>query len=92
MNYELAKELKDAEYPQPYPLIGELVTHNGEQLYIPTLSELIAACGEGFDALHRMTYDVERNGQWQARAALIGISGTTPEIAVAKLWLALNKK
>ena len=64
---------------------------------IPTLSELIAACGEGFGAL-------ARNGQfikytvlstqfvaWGREKVYQG-GGVTPEEAVARLWLAIKKK
>lgn len=49
MNYELAKELKDAGFPQKgewatIGVSGALIKHSGD-LYIPTLSELIRACG-----------------------------------------------
>lgn len=59
---------------------------------IPTLSELIEACGERFENL--TFYE----GKWLANAWYIGdgigsdISGQTPEEAVAKLWIELNKK
>ena len=56
---------------------------------IPTLSELIEACGEGFNDLNHS--GGHRN--WYARSGVsIIVSGKTPEEAVAKLWLALNKK
>lgn len=53
MNYELAKKLKDAGFPQKpkseFPLF--ICEDNKEPLQVPTLSELIEACGEGFKAL-----------------------------------------
>jgi hypothetical protein len=65
-------------------------TENYEQVYVPTLSELIEACGDGFYSLER----IHPNGTWKALAQWIAKSFTsdTPDEAVAKLWLALNKK
>lgn len=63
-------------------------------LYIPTLSELVRACGEKFQltkwkdswtASEEIYYD---DAGYQDR---IG-QGSTPEEAVANLWLELNKK
>ncbi len=98
MNYELAKELKDAGFPQKEK--GTLLFKEGIRLtdtqeywnensaYAPTLSELIEACGDGFIQLERlpdrwMCYFINDRG-WT--------EGKTPEEAVARLWLALNKK
>ena len=104
MEYKLAKELKDAGFPQADPnqafnvgtfqYIGD--NSNKETLcYIPTLSELIEACGDKFDALGKckddgmskivdgwIAVDEDNKRRW----------GKTPEEAVANLWLALNKK
>lgn len=122
IKFELAKQLKDAGFPQEYrktPIAmdwvydstGDLimihddndtgwwlgqdyvVRFNKELLqkeYIkdPTLSELIEACGDKFNRLEKGI------GGW----IVIGADGdkrtdgSTPEIAVLKLWLALNKK
>ncbi len=124
MNYELAKELKDAGFPQmehgdysvfmdwnlystiPYLQIA-IYKDKGlemglDRVYLPTLSELIEACGK--DVLL-----CELNGKWNAvRHAgvsqaidflglkvfltMLGGNGDTPEEAVARLWLAINKK
>lgn len=74
----------------------ELCTaHDHDEILLPTLTELIAACGDQFGFL---LLNAE-NGMWLARS--VGIepihpefSGhhhyDTPEEAVAKLWLALN--
>ena len=57
-----------------------------EQLtFVPTLSELVEACGDGFECLMR------QDGVWIANHANHA-HGSTPEEAVARLWLALNKK
>ena len=51
MPYELAKELKEVGFRQP----------PGGFIYIPTLEELIEACGEMFGELERTT-----DGWWKA--------------------------
>ena len=117
MNYELAKQLKDAGFPQ----ISENVLRNisleeemnrqligQESNYIcnPTLSELIEACGDRFEVLVRGSY-LRIKPIWRAymsdeafkksgnncEVGCCGYeTGTTPEEAVAELWLELNKK
>jgi len=84
MTHELAKELKDAGFPQ----------REGRGVKHPTLSELIEACGDKFYGLHRMV-----NGEWLAfmydiedSTRQVETIGSMPEEAVAHLWLALNKK
>lgn len=99
MNYELAKELKDAGFPQkhetargmsigfPGTVLTDSLTY--EDAYAPTLSELIVACGERFGVLH--TWE----GGWLAGTPenhSLGAKGATPEEAVARLFLALNPK
>lgn len=89
MNYELAKQLKDAGFPQrqrkgtfPWKLTKK------EDCYVPTLSELIEACGDDLEEIKQMkesdlvSYkdDFER---WLEEAVAE---------AVANLWIALNKK
>ncbi len=68
---------------------------------VPNLSELIAACAENFNALRRnpqYIYDETDGhpiicGGWSAYDCRgIGYDGSTPEEAVANLWLALQKK
>lgn len=126
MNYELAKELKDAGFPQElkmgdwfYPIHESthlrLVTLHGSEhtercghgrcdcecnycypdacrdgLKVPTLEELIEACGEGFHKLSKTgvwsTYGARSNGAVEIEV------GANPTEAVARLWLALNKK
>jgi hypothetical protein len=78
MDYELVKELQDAGYPVTTP-------------NVPDLSELITACGDQFLGL-------EKTGElWFASSEEdgnmpVGSKGKTPEEAVARLWLAFNKK
>ena len=100
MDYKLAKELKDAGFPQT----GRGATHVDcicdwyPIVYVPTLSELIEACGEGFQRLDKQKLVMSKNNYWAYSSKLdnahtdrIGTKGKTPEESVAKLWLALNK-
>lgn len=76
MNNELSKQLKDTGF---------------KGRWNPTLSELIEACGDGdyFD-LERWN-ELDINKKWLAVSLGESANGETPEIAVAKLWLKLNK-
>ena len=100
MNYELAKELKDAGFPQKPDGLGRWIDNFGQtysafaqanikDALIPTLSELIEACGDGYFKLEH-TQCV-----WHATTGLVDGKpygqGSTPEEAVARLWLALIK-
>lgn len=100
MNYELAKKLKEAGFANDIDIPGTQTSRGSktlwlygpkgvpsdEMVYVPTLSELIEACGEKFDFLAN-----NRNGVWQASGGEVqDRQGQTPEEAVANLWLALN--
>lgn len=112
MTYELAKELKNAGFPQrdknkscfywcnyivtaghtsekvePYVIWGSEGWVDSVLVRRPTLSELISATSQ-FKRLF-----VVRPDFWQAEADEPEVFGTgdTPEMAVAMLWLALNK-
>lgn len=91
MNYELAKQLKDAGFPFD-PELGHAVIS-------PSLSELIEACG---DDICLSNVDGYVQGKLSKKTWIAiksyGIrkpedieDGYTAEEAVAKLWLALNK-
>lgn len=105
MNYETAKKLKDGGFPQGLTehQYGWVEVHqsfeldNGDMtigVSTPTLSELIEACGKNFEVLWQgwggekwlaaqtTSYGDPENYQ----------TGSTPEEAVANLWLALNTK
>jgi len=101
MTHEIAKKLKDAGFEQEG--LGLLMNGNVYALgfseptgdmYYPTLSELIEACGHYFYQLTK-----EDNGSWTC-ASINGYpksgfgvtNSSTPEEAVANLWLALNDK
>lgn len=126
MNYELAKQLKDAGFPQlgngdalwlhiplleseetvermawcQYVFIAPKVKE--EVMYVPTLSELIEACGFEFEELSASRFNLScfksiwlatgiEQEPWNPKSNASG-KGSTPEEAVANLWLALNKK
>lgn len=73
----------------------ETVLQENNPIRLPTLSELIEACGEKFAGL---TYDKDFNN-WHTqvwmpngmKAESLNVS-STPEEAVALCWLALNEK
>lgn len=97
INYELAKELKDAGFPQihvNYETKGTAtaMTRYYMGVYYPTLSELIGACGDEFVELIKMNKEDDVNYGWEAGTDGYRIVGNTPEEAVARLWLELNKK
>jgi len=90
MDYKLAKELKDAGFPQTS---GDLLTHVNDEGVIdevcmrPTLSELIEACGDKISLFGD-------KGSWSATGnnPQRGYGGgQSPDEAVARLWLALQK-
>ncbi len=103
MNYELYVKLVNAGFPQKS--FGEQINYAYERLppeggsidanaFFPTLSEIIEACGDRFDYLIR-----RKTGGWAVHSwdggdtygNTVGL-GSTPEEAVANLWIALNKK
>jgi len=70
------------------------------EMCYPTLSELIEACGDNENRFIRLQSYYDKNDlMWQAddnggfiiRDDIVSGTGSTPEEAVAKLWLELNK-
>lgn len=109
MNYELAKQLKDAGFPfekrVEFAGIHDIdgfgtccyceSTTFGEgnnAVLIPTLSELIDACGEELDEINIYITEelVEVHGVNPTYGHDIKTVGKTSEEAVARLWLALR--
>lgn len=92
ITYELVKQLKEAGFPMNKALPDSRYiwggTDTGGTVYeYPTLSELIEACGDKFSMLHNC------GNIWKAFAVYAKekiTQGSTPEEAVAKLWLELN--
>ena len=106
MTYELAKELKEAGFPQVvtehtliYTPFGELKFEGEIDCIAPTLSELIDACGPTHPTHIFYQFCLIRSeNEWCAgymddemQTTLPIEKGTTPEEAVARLWLALQK-
>jgi hypothetical protein len=97
MTYELAKQLKDAGFPlrivnrHEWEFKGDLFEGLADDLndaaLAPTLSELIEAC-----ACPRFNLQSQGNVLWVADCGTKSRDGSTPEEAVAKLWLALNSE
>ncbi len=93
MNYELARKLKKAGYPQTgraMNIYGKKYKGTFAEYRKPLLSELIRACGDEIEAIER-----SGDGNWHAKMTgsnLMFPPGSTPEEAVANLWLELNKK
>ena len=122
MNYELAKELRDAGFPNIQDVqhrqgreflapdgrvsvysLGEMAPTS--DWFIPSLEELMEACGGKLMSLHRTVPPRDTGNFWCAEAYFelesdeettargsgsIGL-GNTPTEAVVRLWLALNK-
>ena len=95
MNYELAKQLKDAGFPQESNIIcyfrNPITGEEGGGCYAEsTLSELIEACGNSGETIK---LQINPDGYTTAKN-LSGDEGygKNPEEAVANLWLELNKK
>jgi hypothetical protein len=94
MDYTLAKELKDAGFPQHRDCTAnDCFNTQGQDACAPTLSELIEACGDISMSLGKYTEGAYPEGRksyaWYGPAHG---SGMTLDEAVARLWLALNKK
>jgi hypothetical protein len=123
IDYELATELKDNGFPQS-PYMNQLCEHEDfshklsskvlkcDWVSVPTLSELIEACGGDFGGLLKGNFLIwdygnrkynDFNGFYAGTVdgsdgSSLSVDyephgyGKTPEEAVAKLWLAINKK
>ena len=103
MTYELAKKLRNAGFKQKG--LGFLMNGNvyapgfselTSDLYVPTLSELIEACGDEFDSLEKrggvyFAFGSSKDSAMMKMDPYRG-SGATPEEAVGVLWLVLNEK
>lgn len=106
ISYKLAKQLKDAGFPQrwtmgifyaeddaEFKMIAEYqhklkFCDNAEKyIDIPTLSELIKACGDKLDAI------LFFGSKWKVgKFGYNSVAEKTLEEAVARLWLENNRK
>jgi hypothetical protein len=89
MRRELAKQLKDAGFPQRYHYDEQGRRSDFRDTEVcanPTLWELIEECGDDFRELHRTL-----NSEWFARGDQFKAEyASTTEDAVAKLWSAIH--
>lgn len=95
MDFDLANELKVYGFPQKgrgwhlpdWPSTSKTKPHLAQALaYRPTLPELVQACGEEFAFVE---CDTEGDAPWSAYDTDgFRENGSTPEEAVAALWLA----
>ncbi len=111
MKYELAKKLKNAGFPQDstygyykYPKEWRLLKpsmpflNDIQKVVVPTLSELIEACGEEFRGIDKTVRSVANMGLCIFTAKPVNEQkykkriGSTPEEAIAGLWLEIHKK
>lgn len=97
MNYELYKKLKNAGFlfkECDVEICTDRVdseVFNGKNYHYPTLSELIEACGNYFSSF-QLNHGETRDKKWQAYGTGHWCYGSTPEEAVANLYLELNIK
>lgn len=97
MNYELAKKLKDAGFPQKESMALLYPDNNHLQdirtwVRVPDLEEIIEACGDGFDDLTKIQGGFCCNKLSEAFKPNPRLTGSTPLEAVANLWLAIKNK
>lgn len=95
MTYALARQLKNAGFPDMNRGgFWNVESPDGlDRMYAPTLSELIEACGEELDEIVIYITDgvVEVKGSNPTYGLDLNVKASTPEEAVALLWLELNK-
>jgi len=97
---ECGKPYEDSEVGTSCVLCGWNGATNVDIVFrAPTLSELIEACGARFGDLEKGMENtwLAKGGKYIYEDGSIGnyefeVFGSTPEEAVARLWLALNKK
>ncbi|MEK6878082.1 MAG: hypothetical protein AABY22_00660 [Nanoarchaeota archaeon] len=103
MNYELVKKLKDAGFPYNWEDFDnhspDLLVVNWDiysKSYSPTLSELIEACGKNFRLQNSEPnlWQADQCGDFEEfdKAIYKTAIGSTPEEAVAELYLSLKRK
>lgn len=114
ISYELAKELRENGFKQDFGWGGWICEHEAEYdpkrelfcnctgdklIRLPTLEELIDACGKGFMSLATLHRE-RKNGElyiteWCASSFMtspwIQESGSTASEAVARLWICIHK-
>ena len=100
MDYDLARQLKDAGLPQnglgffaaENRVVGSRQYSVTFDAYVPSLSELIGVCADSFSSLVRQA-DCHGGVRWLASShSSQPVSGTTAVEAVARLWLTTVSK
>lgn len=102
ISYELAKALEDAGFPQSgsgtrVAPPDVLVARRHDFVYVPTLEELIEACGRplfiesNIGRIGDETQEIWISGKARGMGQKFA-TGLTPTEAIARLWLALNKQ
>lgn len=95
MDYELAKELKEARFPAKQCPVGPDCEQwwywpGKEAMHVPTLEEFIEACGDMSIMIGKeKTICLNATNPLEST---VRCDGKTPREAVARLWMALNKK
>ena len=107
MDHTLASELRDAGFPQQTLHLGNVVEREKwdpivgyDPCFVPSLEELVEACGEKVAVFHDGTmWTAGKIGVITSNGLLFfdavfrrAILAATPKEAVARLYLALNKK
>lgn len=97
MTYELAEKLKDAGFGNiRHPMEAHRGFFNGKdglpEVTIPTLSELVEACGNRFLATDKTNEGWKAAGVDFEKKEVVVFTASTLEEAVANLWLKLNNK
>jgi hypothetical protein len=101
MDYELAKQLRDAGFRHDWNMYDRLCKNSFPSLVLPTLEELIEACGPAFGGLFPPPGDyIERilklvfpsRKSWAAASSDFKVTtyGLSASEAVARLWLVLH--
>ena len=109
ISYDTAKQLNNAAFEMKAASYNDIVSsrpdiwrepRQGASWYLlPTLSQLIDACGQGYIALERMPKgwhasktppELDNDPDYFGGNEIESGYQPTPEEAVAKLWLALN--
>jgi hypothetical protein len=108
MNYELAKKLEHAGWPQRKHGLKAITDDHTDLCTEPTLEELIEACGKEFSGFERFLDNTGKHcirDNWRAFGGPGRLNqayreweyehyafGHTPTEAVAELWLVLNSE
>ena len=100
MDYELANQLRHAGFPQGgkgkwIVSLDQIVVRAADRAYVPTLEEIIEACGRQFLSLQRVPESESRNETWVVGGTIdknVYQQGSTPAEAVARFWLATHNK